>query len=335
MATAPSPPSWNNTLLLHEEEVDLEMPPAYGVTTDYEKSEQFQDYSGKRRGSLIDLQRQASEAKNAEEINHRHVLQLNHLNLVTPDQKHRLIHDLNVTVTSGQHLLICGASGVGKSSLLRAIAGLWRTGHGSILRPADEDICFLPQQPYCTSGSLRDQLLYPASMQNVQEHPDEISDWSFQSAEFIPEDSSISSSSQPIQANIADEELIRILEKINLKEIAIRAGDGNPIKGLKVVLDWSHVLSLGEKQRLAFGRLLVHCPKRLVVLDEATSALDLYNETCMYRILQEIAADSATSMTYVSVGHRPSLAEFHTMRLELGKSAEDDNTTEKNIPSVY
>ena len=59
-------------------------------------------------------------------------------------------------------MLIMGPSGAGKTSIMRALAGLWRVGGGRVaLHVAEGDIMFLPQRPYMVIGSLRDQLLYP------------------------------------------------------------------------------------------------------------------------------------------------------------------------------
>jgi ABC-type uncharacterized transport system fused permease/ATPase subunit len=91
-------------------------------------------------------------------------LELRHLSLDLPGQQTRLIQDLSISFVDAASLLITGASGVGKTSLLRAIAGLWTTGSGTIIRPDLDQFLFLPQQPYLPSGSLRQQLLYPRSV---------------------------------------------------------------------------------------------------------------------------------------------------------------------------
>lgn len=151
-------------------------------------------------------------------------LLIRNLRLVTPDRSRILLDAFNMDLPHGKSLLIYGPSGVGKSSLLRAIAGLWKNGSGTIERP--NDTYFLPQKPYCPLGTLRDQLLYPAS---------------------------------PYKHFLSNTELLDILARVELSDLATRLGKGDPIQGLETVMeDWSNTLSLGEQQRLAFGRILVH-----------------------------------------------------------------------------
>ena len=88
-------------------------------------------------------------------------LALKSLTLQTPNYQRTLIKDLSLEIPQGEGLLIMGASGCGKSSLLRAIAGLWNSGTGAIYRPELSEIIFLPQKPYMILGTLRNQLIYP------------------------------------------------------------------------------------------------------------------------------------------------------------------------------
>ena len=247
------------------------------------------------------------------------IVSIEHLDLCTPDKKRTLIRDLNLQLKEGENLLIVGNSGAGKSSLLRAIAGLWTTGNGVIERTADQDVYFLPQRPYCTLGSLKDQLLYPSleSSMDAGDYPE----------------GHVMSKDRVLKRKLTDEELLEVLEKVDLGQLASRVGDGDPIKGLGTVLDWSNTLSLGEQQRLAFGRVLVNAP-RLVILDEATSALDMVAEAKMYILLHDMGQKklfkdgqmSAPGLTYVSVGHRPSLLTYHDKRLRL--NGEDQHSLE-------
>ncbi|BBO20693.1 MAG: ABC transporter ATP-binding protein [Rhodocyclaceae bacterium] len=196
-------------------------------------------------------------------------LALEQVTLLTPGGERTLVKNLSLAVAPGEGLLIVGESGSGKSSLLRAIAGLWYCGSGRVVRPPAEDLLFLPQKPYMILGTLRSQLLYPQ-----QERP------------------------------LPDAELLRLLERVNLPDVAERFG------GLDAERDWEKVLSIGEQQRLAFARVLLTRP-RYAILDEATSALDAANEESLYRQL------AATETTLVSVAHRPALHKYHRQVLEL------------------
>ena len=146
------------------------------------------------------------------------------------------------------------------------------------------------------------------------------------------------SRSHLLRQSLSDENLLKILEQVDLAELAFRSGDGDKVKGLYSVMDWSNTLSLGEQQRLAFARLLVNQP-RFVILDEATSALDMVSEAKMYNILKNMAQKtlvngkglSRAGMTFVSVGHRPSLLNYHDTRLRLlGEEGFTLETVEKS-----
>lgn len=262
----------------------------------------------------LDRMLTSSIAKNGRNI----LLQISNLGLMTPDRKRTLINNLNLTVNEGENLLIVGNSGSGKSSLLRAIAGLWTSGSGEIMRIPDDEVYFLPQRPYCVLGSLKDQLLYPSSESIISDdaHPDG--------------HTTQTSRAHVLRESWTDNDLLDVLERVDLKELPYRFGDGkDPIKGLHAVLDWGNTLSLGEQQRLAFGRVIVNKP-RLVIVDEATSALDVDAERKMYSLLLSMAGkehrrDSSdnqsktlhSGLTFISVGHRPTLLAYHDVKLRL------------------
>ncbi len=89
--------------------------------------------------------------------------------IYTPMRDQVLLKDMTVSLEPGQSLLITGSSGSGKSSMLRVLAGLWRSGEGIITTPPRKDSMYLPQRPYMVLGTLRSQLIYSASHQGFSD----------------------------------------------------------------------------------------------------------------------------------------------------------------------
>ncbi|KAL4856100.1 Tubulin polyglutamylase ttll6 [Chlorella vulgaris] len=102
---------------------------------------------------------------------------------------------------------------------------------------------------------------------------------------------------------VLDAELRGLLDDVCLPSLLARVG------GLDAELDWAHILSLGEQQRVSVARLLHHKPA-VAFLDEATSALDTATERQLYGRLQQHCA------CFISIAHRKQLAAFHTHVLE-------------------
>jgi putative ATP-binding cassette transporter len=90
------------------------------------------------------------------------VFSVESLNLRLPNGE-LLVHNFTMKLQAGDSLLITGASGCGKSMLIKAIAGIWPFGEGKIKIPQNQQCLFLPQNPYLPVGTLREVLLYPQS----------------------------------------------------------------------------------------------------------------------------------------------------------------------------
>nr|XP_045011089.1 lysosomal cobalamin transporter ABCD4 isoform X4 [Jaculus jaculus]XP_045011090.1 lysosomal cobalamin transporter ABCD4 isoform X4 [Jaculus jaculus] len=181
---------------------------------------------------------------------------LERASISAPASDKPLIKDLTLKICEGQSLLITGNTGTGKTSLLRVLGGLWASTKGSVQMLADfgpHGVLFLPQKPFFTDGTLREQVIYPLK-------------------EIYPDSGSTD-----------DERIMRFLELAGLSSLVART------EGLDQQVDWNwyDVLSPGEMQRLSFARLFYLQPK-YAVLDEATSALTEEAESELYRLGQQL-----------------------------------------------
>ncbi|XP_022361028.1 ATP-binding cassette sub-family D member 4 isoform X2 [Enhydra lutris kenyoni] len=181
---------------------------------------------------------------------------LEQVSICAPASNKPLIKDLSLKISEGQSLLITGNTGTGKTSLLRVLGGLWASTRGSVQMLTDfgpHGVLFLPQKPFFTDGTLREQVIYPLK-------------------EIYPDSGSTD-----------DERILRFLELAGLSSLVTRT------EGLDQQVDWNwyDVLSPGEMQRLSFARLFYLQPK-YAVLDEATSALTEEVEGELYRIGQQL-----------------------------------------------
>ncbi|XP_062432935.1 lysosomal cobalamin transporter ABCD4 isoform X2 [Rhea pennata] len=181
---------------------------------------------------------------------------LERVTLSVPSSGKLLIKDLSLRISQGNSVMIVGNTGTGKTSLLRVLGGLWESTQGNVEMLTcfgPHGVMFLPQRPFFTDGSLREQVIYPLK---------EI---------------------YPVSGSADDERIVRFLELAGLSDLLARAG------GLDQQVDWNwyDVLSPGEMQRLSFVRLFYLQP-RYAVLDEATSALTEEVEHELYRMCLQL-----------------------------------------------
>lgn len=278
------------------------------------------------------------------------VFKARNLTVLTPDRSRVILgaikskqyevayEGIDLDVYHGDRLLIVGPSGCGKSSFLRVVSGLWSTGLGSLtwyqldlsnnrgIGGDSRNACdmhdntsapafafFLPQKPYNVIGTLKDQIRYPACETYVSRYDHNHS----VILDFIGSRNLYENAVS--DTDFSDNYYLDILRKVKLDKLAFRVGKNDEYKGLYSRLDWSKTLSLGEQQRLAFARIIYNKPS-VVFLDEATSALDLDSEESMYELLQVL------NITYLSVGHRPSLLKYHNKKLIMSQPSQGIKT---------
>ncbi|CAB3243421.1 unnamed protein product [Arctia plantaginis] len=178
------------------------------------------------------------------------IIRFDRVPLVTPNGD-VLIKELSFEVRSGINVLVCGPNGCGKSSMFRQLGELWPIFGGTLTKPPRGKLFYVPQRPYMTLGTLRDQITYPQTRDEMT------------------------------RRRRSDDELLRFLDIVQLEYLVNREG------GLDAVEDWMDVLSGGEKQRIAMARLFYHEPQ-FAILDECTSAVSVDVEGQMYQYCREV-----------------------------------------------
>jgi putative ATP-binding cassette transporter len=180
-----------------------------------------------------------------------------------------ILNGANLSIAPGERLMISGPTGVGKSTLFRALAGIWPFGTGQIQIPARARVLFLPQRPYLPIACLREAVSYPAPV-----------------------------------GTFDHQTVVDALRDTGLEDFVDR---------LDEVQNWTYRLSVGEQERVALARALLHKPDWLF-LDEATAALDPAMERHIYKLLIDRLPGSAI----VSIAHRPELEPFHQAHVTFG-----------------
>ncbi|XP_041737232.1 ATP-binding cassette sub-family D member 3-like [Coregonus clupeaformis] len=208
--------------------------------------------SGKYERTMVSHQDKESEAVervplvpgSGRIINVDHIIKFEHTPLATPNGD-VLIKDLSFEVRSGTNVLVCGPNGCGKSSLFRVLGELWPLFGGQLTKPERGKLFYVPQRPYMTLGTLRDQVIYPDTYEEQK------------------------------RKGITDQVLKEYLDNVQLGHILDREGTWDTVQ------DWMDVLSGGEKQRMAMARLFYHKPQ-FAILDECTSAVSVDVEDFIY-----------------------------------------------------
>eukprot|EP01090_Pellita_catalonica_P001666 TRINITY_DN11425_c0_g1_i2.p1 TRINITY_DN11425_c0_g1~~TRINITY_DN11425_c0_g1_i2.p1 ORF type:complete len:586 (+),score=88.14 TRINITY_DN11425_c0_g1_i2:331-2088(+) len=208
--------------------------------------------------------------------------------IVSPDNR-LLIEKFNLKVERGKHLLITGPNGTGKSSIFRVLGGLWPVYEGEVTKcPEDVSVYFLTQNPYFVTGNMREQIIYPLSLEEA-----------LAKCQFSTDNATETENS------------IKQLDSIISKLMDVVDPAGAISRDFSVTQDWFKVLSGGQRQLISMVRLAFHRPV-FALLDECTSAVDIQKDSLVFQICLELG------ITMLSISHKHRFhRQFHDFELRV------------------
>jgi putative ATP-binding cassette transporter len=192
-------------------------------------------------------------------------LVLNNLVIRLPNQE--IMLNLNYNFLPGSSYLITGRNGAGKSSLIKALGGLWIFGEGEIIFPQGKSRFFIPQRTYMPSGNLIQAIYYPSC---------EVNDI---------------------------EDVVSLMKEIKLSHLIDRLYNNE---------NWSTSLSLGEQQKIAILRAIIHNPD-ILIMDESVSAVAEEEQKTIYKLIK----DRLAKAIIISIGHTANLRSFHDNEIKI------------------
>ena len=237
-------------------------------------------------------------------------LRAENLSLATADGR-ALISGLKLNARAPGWLLLDGASGIGKTTLLRTLAGIWPYYRAPTARPAPGRPP-PPAGPPPRGGGVGEGVNQLDAITGLQMYSDSHTSLpnsapilSLPQRPYLPHDTLRANLCYPARDGIDDATLIRALEQVGLARLAGELDREDA---------WGNRLSGGEQQRLSLARALIARPQ-ILYLDEATNQLDDAAASALIRTLQAALPDCLC----LAISHQPAIKALFTRQIDLNR----------------